>query len=132
MQGQINYSTVTLTTEICCNCGMPFAMPSTLQQKYEEDGGTFYCPKGHPQHYTTTKAQKHQQQIERMQREHALQLNTVKTELEDKKREVINLKTKKTKLEKRIAAGVCPCCNRTFQDLANHMKTKHPKYKKNS
>jgi hypothetical protein len=24
--------------------------------------------------------------------------------------------------------GVCPCCNRTFQQLARHMKAKHPGY----
>jgi hypothetical protein len=33
-----------------------------------------------------------------------------------------------TRLKKRVAAGVCPCCNRTFQDLAKHMKGQHPKY----
>jgi hypothetical protein len=34
---------------------------------------------------------------------------------------------RKTKrIEKRIHAGVCPCCNRTFQNLARHMNTKHP------
>jgi hypothetical protein len=26
----------------------------------------------------------------------------------------------------RVSAGVCPCCNRTFQNVARHMKTKHP------
>ena len=28
----------------------------------------------------------------------------------------------------RVAHGVCPCCNRTFKQLARHMKTKHPDY----
>ncbi len=33
---------------------------------------------------------------------------------------------RKTKrLMRRVSAGVCPCCNRTFSDLARHMKTKH-------
>ena len=31
-----------------------------------------------------------------------------------------------TRLQKRIHAGVCPCCNRTFTNVARHMKTKHP------
>jgi hypothetical protein len=30
------------------------------------------------------------------------------------------------RIQKRTAAGVCPCCNRTFQQLARHMKTRHP------
>lgn len=31
-----------------------------------------------------------------------------------------------SKVEKRIRAGVCPCCNRTFKDLLQHMQTQHP------
>ena len=34
-----------------------------------------------------------------------------------------------TRLKKRAIAGVCPCCNRTFQQLAAHMAHKHPDYK---
>ncbi len=29
---------------------------------------------------------------------------------------------------KRVGSGVCPCCSRTFQQLARHMKAKHPAY----
>jgi hypothetical protein len=34
-----------------------------------------------------------------------------------------------TRIKNRIAAGVCPCCNRTFKNLARHMGNKHPDYK---
>lgn len=30
-----------------------------------------------------------------------------------------------TRLSKRASAGTCPCCNRTFKQLAAHMATKH-------
>tara|TARA_Y100000310_G_scaffold338946_1_gene430083 strand:- start:1163 stop:1354 length:192 start_codon:yes stop_codon:yes gene_type:complete len=33
-----------------------------------------------------------------------------------------------TKLKNRAKAGVCPCCNRTFQNLSRHMETKHPDF----
>lgn len=33
-----------------------------------------------------------------------------------------------TRTKKRGGHGVCPCCNRTFQQLARHMKSKHPDY----
>jgi|GEM_PF-2697621 len=33
--------------------------------------------------------------------------------------------TKARRAERRIHAGVCPHCNRTFVQLARHMKTKH-------
>lgn len=32
----------------------------------------------------------------------------------------------KRRLQKRIKAGVCPCCHRTVSQMARHMKTKHP------
>ena len=28
----------------------------------------------------------------------------------------------------RVAASVCPCCKKTFKQLAAHMKNKHPNY----
>jgi hypothetical protein len=31
-------------------------------------------------------------------------------------------------VQKRVGNGVCPCCNRTFEDLARHMKVKHREY----
>lgn len=37
-------------------------------------------------------------------------------------------KAAKTRLKNRAKAGVCPCCNRTFKQLAAHMKTQHPNW----
>ncbi len=34
----------------------------------------------------------------------------------------------KTRIKNRIAAGVCPCCNRSFQNLSRHMSNKHPTF----
>lgn len=34
-----------------------------------------------------------------------------------------------TRTKNRIAKGVCPCCNRQFQNLANHIANKHPDYR---
>ena len=33
-----------------------------------------------------------------------------------------------TRVKRRVGNGVCPCCNRTFKNLADHMTTKHPDY----
>ena len=37
-----------------------------------------------------------------------------------------NRRMKAEKQLKRVHNGVCPCCNRSFQNLQKHMKTKHP------
>ena len=33
-----------------------------------------------------------------------------------------------TRIKRRIAAGVCPCCKRSFRDLARHMTGQRPGY----
>jgi len=33
-------------------------------------------------------------------------------------------------LRKRVKNGVCPCCTRSFENLREHIKTKHPEYEK--
>jgi DNA repair exonuclease SbcCD ATPase subunit len=35
-------------------------------------------------------------------------------------------RNERDKLRTRAAAGVCPCCGRTFKQLARHMQSKHP------
>jgi hypothetical protein len=39
------------------------------------------------------------------------------------------LKTSAVKAKKRTAAGLCPCCNRSFRQMALHLKTKHPNFR---
>ena len=34
-----------------------------------------------------------------------------------------------TKAKKRSIAGTCPCCHRTFRQMALHMRNKHPEFK---
>lgn len=46
-----------LTHEICCECGIDFAMPEQLARFRLDDGGWFYCPNGHAQQYADTLAE---------------------------------------------------------------------------
>jgi DNA-binding transcriptional regulator YiaG len=115
-----------LETETCCNCGMVFAMPKDFQQKKRNNpGSTFYCPSGHGQHYVgETKAQKLQRELE--QRESQLadardQANRLMAERDAAAKAHKKMRT-------RVANGVCPCCNRSFENLRNHMQSQHPEY----
>lgn len=105
---------LTLVTLDCCNCGVTFAFPQTLRDRLKANGEFFYCPLGHSQHFTRTEAQRLRELLE--------QANRRNTELVD---EVARAQRETKRIEKRIHAGVCPCCNRTFQNLARHMATKH-------
>jgi hypothetical protein len=109
---------ITLRTEQCCNCGVPFAMPADLM-KYLRDhpDRMFYCPSGHPQHYTgKTEEQKQRERAERAEAE---------AERAWGKWEAEHREHKATK--RQIARAMCPAgCRRHFTNLERHLDTKHP------
>ena len=117
------------STEVCCNCGMQFAMPQDYQANRRTYGQTFYCPNGHAQSYSKTRLQ---QALEEAARERAAkdqlaaQLRDTKQKLTEESIRLANEREAKAKLERRVANGVCPCCHRTVSQLARHMMTKHP------
>ena len=41
----------------CCNCGVVFWVSKKLQENWQENKQTFYCPNGHSQSYIKTTAQ---------------------------------------------------------------------------
>lgn len=114
--------------EECCECGVAFAFPSTLYEKLakRKPGTAFYCPNGHAQHYLgeswETKLRREKQRREQM----AAQVQDAENRADRERRSAAAYKGAATRLKNRARAGVCPCCNRTFKDLARHMKSQHP------
>lgn len=122
-----------LTVEECCACGMKFAMPSDFQaRKMREAGTTFYCPAGHAQHYMgkTFDAQlREAKERADIERANAQFWRRQRDKAErDGVRRTAAAKGVTTKLRKRIANGVCPCCKRSFANVAKHMAGQHPDY----
>lgn len=117
---------VEFVVEHCCNCHLPFAMSRQFQAKRREDRQWFYCPAGHPQHYTgKTEAQKLREELERKQA--ALEAEKGRSILLQNERDSIAKAHKR--MRTRVMNGVCPCCNRTFQNLMMHMRSEHPDFK---
>ena len=115
----------------CCNCKMLFAVPEEIDNRWLKTGSTFYCPQGHPQHYTKSENQKLKKQLdlakkklERTERE----LAWAETAKQNLRNTIRAEKGAKTKLKKRIANGVCPCCKRSFANVKRHMDGQHPGY----
>ena len=113
----------------CGDCGIVFWAPEAVMADRQRTGKSWYCPNGHSRVYRETDVQKLQKQLdaEKFRREQA------EREAEWAKAEARNHKTQRTKAQNalkrvvtRVNAGVCPHCNRTFKQLAAHMKTKHP------
>lgn len=119
----------TLVHEECCNCHVVFGMESRHRQRLIDNGKSFYCPSGHEQHYSQSTVQKLKSQLEqesaRLARERERRLGAEK-ESEYFRKSRDGMKGALVKAKKRAVAGVCPCCTRTFQNVARHMETKHP------
>lgn len=112
-----------------CWCGTPFMLPKQLRHNARNHGHTIYCPQGHTIVWKETELERTRRERDRLKQDAA--------RLEDEKREAwatANAQAERAakaegesrRLKKRAAAGVCPCCNRTFTNMRRHMKTKHP------
>lgn len=109
-------------TESCCNCGMPFAMTVNFERQRRADRQLFYCPAGHGQHYTgPSEADKLRADLER-QRQIVDAERARAARVEQERDQVARAHNR---MRTRVFNGVCPCCNRTFQNLLQHMKTEH-------
>lgn len=127
MSAVLNFQTV-MKSEECCVCGVVFAMPSSLQQRLRESGALFYCPSGHPQHYSETEIQKLQKELQRVKESSQREIEWQRGARQTAEKQLIVKKGQITKLKNRISKGVCPCCNRSFANLHQHMSSKHPDY----
>ena len=122
-------STAFVTVE-CCECGIEFAFREHYRQKRLDDHAVWYCPNGHKQMYSgKSEAEKLRDQLATVEKERdaavkrkewAEQSEKAATKERDKAR------ADRDRLRKRAQNGSCPCCKRTFSNLARHMAIKHP------
>lgn len=122
-RGQTQTEQIEFILEECCNCGTPFMIPKRMQRVLINNHETFYCPSGHPQSYCgKTEAQKLKEKLDELEKKRLQEHE----DLQNKWLDALGENQKLEKQLKRVHKGVCPCCNRTFQDLQNHIKTQHP------
>lgn len=115
----------------CYTCGCRFGINEQMYKRAVRDKrGCVYCPSCQNATCWTgeTVDQKRARMAEaKLVRERAKHDQT-KAELKHSQHRCRAEKAAKTRLKNRAAAGVCPCCSRTFQDLARHMASKHPNF----
>lgn len=122
--------TQTFTVFHCCSagCGVAFALNDDFIHRRRNDRKTWFCPNGHEQWFpgetAADKAQRlaGQLDMERTRRQQAEKSADYAT----RARKAVSTRLRKVK--QRVGHGVCPCCNRTFKALADHMATQHPGY----
>ena len=114
----------------CAACGVVYAIPTDLERTRRTDGQSLFCPNGHTLSFAVHSVE------EQLRKE----LAAAKAETERARQSLAwaettakgaNIQRGKAeaaarRLRQRVSAGVCPCCQRTFKQLAAHMKVKHP------
>lgn len=115
----------------CAECSILFAVPSRFDRARRNDHNRFYCPMGHINIYKT------ESEAEKMRRERDIYIQRVaqrddeikkqRSMREAAERQAAAARGQVTKIKKRVDAGMCLHCRRTFSQLATHMRMMHPK-----
>jgi hypothetical protein len=110
----------------CGNCGITFWVPITFYRQKLKDKTNWHCPNGHARHFVSESPE------ERLKRQLAAKEEELRLERDRVargERQLSAARGRVTRIKNRVQHGVCPCCNRTFQNLLRHMATKHPDWK---
>lgn len=102
-------------------CDQSFGMSLRFYDETRRTGNCWHCPSGHPRIWAGKTTE--QQLADAQARETALQDQLTAAVNEAEQTRVALLRDRQ-----RFANGVCPCCNRSFENVRRHMATKHPDY----
>lgn len=119
----------------CCVCKSPIWLTDALYEAAQagREKVTFYCGYGHPQVFAIGETEEQKLRRERdllAQRiaERDDEIRRQRERAEGLDRRLAAARGVVTRIKNRVGHGVCPCCNRTFEDLARHMTSKHPTF----
>jgi hypothetical protein len=121
---------------VCCMCKEPMWLPLSLERTAQALSGSlvFYCAYGHGQVYRAGETE--ETKLRRERDRLAQQIAQKDDEIADQRRRLVkaeneasDARKKASALRKRASAGTCPCCNRSFSALAQHIATKHPAFR---
>lgn len=116
----------------CCHeeCGVPIVMPASMEKDLRRSHNFFHCVNGHSQHFSGTSEEERLRKLIDKEREWRIaQERETERQREFKIAAQHRERAQKgvvTRLKNRAAVGLCPCCNRSFQNLKRHMEIKHP------
>lgn len=116
---------ITYAQMTCIKCSAVFALNSEFVDRAKRESGGFHCPHCQQrQGWWTSDADRLKKQLADKDRE----LREEKCATLRQKQiaeEAAEMAAKAQRKLKRVDRGVCPCCNRSFSNLARHMATQH-------
>jgi len=124
--------TDTLTVIECGSCHISFAVPGDFDRDRRRDKKLFSCPSGCRISYLGEREEDRLWRLV-MDRDEALARERQSTEYARQRAQTAirsrnAMKGQVTKVKNRVAKGICPCCNRSFPQLAAHMESEHPDF----
>lgn len=120
-----------LEVHVCGECGVLFGAPQKLFAARRCDGQVFYCPNGHARVFRESEADRLRRELERERDRRAnlrSRLDQTEASLRAARGAATRARNERDRDRRRIAAGVCPCCKRSFANLRRHMTAKHPEF----
>ncbi len=120
---------ISLVTINCGECGGTYAINSRYYKQRQDYGGYWHCPYCQTSWgFGETEFDKLKKQLQKEE----MRTRTLRFELEQSEQDLKHQthltraeKAAKTRIKNRVHKGVCPHCNRHFQNLQRHMETKH-------
>ena len=109
----------------CGQCGIEFAVPDfwlESRKKGVEGENEFWCPNGHNRVFRDNELVKTKRQLENAEK----RIGWMQAGIDMRDKTTTAQRGQLTKLRNRVQRGVCPACQRSFQNLRRHMETKHP------
>lgn len=97
----------------------------------QEEGGFYHCPNGHKWGWSEGRKKRDELRLERDRLRQSVaqwqdDSRRERERAEAAERSARAYKGAATRMKNRVKAGVCPCCSRTFQNIARHMASQHP------
>lgn len=115
----------------CAECGIRFCVDQGWKNSKIQSGKGFRCPNGCDISYNDSEVKRLKRELEQQTKRTEWAYQSASLARERARHQEHRARAYRghlTRHQKRTANGVCPCCNRTFKDLARHMKTKHPQF----
>jgi len=114
----------------CYICALPFAIPNQLYKRAVTDAsGSIFCPAcGNKTCWRESEDQKRIKELQRKLEWEAAEVARQKSARDAAEASLQATKGVVTRMKRRASCGVCPCCKRTFKQLAAHMANKHPEF----
>lgn len=131
MSAQPVQVTVTIEPITCGSCGVWFGLESSMLRSRRQDGDWFWCPRGHQIHYSDFENARLKRELEEQKRYKKWadeRAESAQRERDHQKARAAVYRGHLTRVRRRVGNGVCPCCQRTFKQLAAHMERQHPGY----